>query len=480
MAVESATALVPTGPGEAPTVVGRHPDRGPRVSRSGRPATNDALMVRIWWLTVTAVWLLGSIFAVTLATRGADGAFSVASPQLANDLGWVTPLIFPESAALQWQQSLPSAQVFALAFWFVPALILALLPAALVEFRVPFAVALGATALVIVTPLFAWGSLQSLNALLPAVGAISLWAFASRTKRRWTAALLALLVGIIVARLPWSEPALAVPVLIGLLAIGFTFVLASRAQLVRMLWVIPLSVAVTVGLWFLIARASGVTLPGIFPAQPLSVDGTGVLATASNVGLPRAFGAPFEVLLPEGSTADAALAGELKGTWSFFVIALGALVIGYLVKGNWGERVRAGVVALVTAAGFAWFLLEREDVTAPQVPLIDLAAPFQVAAIWGAVVVVALAVLFGAPRHWVFSTLTLGGTIALLGATALAIRADLLPELDQWGAGAVVGVGGLAAWLMTRKKRATQYVGLVVALSGAVAVVWPMVAFQVG
>lgn len=480
MAVESATALVPAGSGEAPTVVGGHPDRGPRVSKTGPREGNDALMVRLWWLVLTAAWLLASIFSVTLATRGADGTLAVSSPEASIDLGWLTPVVFPESAALQLQQSLPAGPVFALAFWLVPVLILALLPAALVEFRVPFPAALGASLLVVITPLFAWGSLASLNALLPAVVAISLWAFAARTKRRWSAALLAILVGIAAARLPWSEPAMAVPVAIALVVIAFTFVLSTRARLVRLMWVVPLSAAVTAGLWWLIARTQGVSFAGLFPATPTRADGSDLLVAANNVGLPRAFGAPFEVLLPEGSTADTALAGELKGTWSFLVVALAALTLGYLVRGSWGERARALITALITAAGFAWFLLDRSDVAVPQVPMFDQLEPFQVAAIWGTVVIVALAVLFGAPRHWVFSTLTLLGTAALLGATALAIRADLLPELDRVAVVAVIAVASLGAWLMARRSAVAQYLGLAVAIAGAVAVVWPMVGFEVG
>jgi hypothetical protein len=477
MAVESVTALVPTASGEAPTKVASHPDRGPRLNKSKSDSTNSALMVRLWWLTLTAVWLLGSMFAVTLATRGPDGSFAVGSPEIGADLGWLTPVLFPESAALAWQQSLPSAQVFALAFWLVPVLILALLPAALVEFRVTFPVALAATALVVVTPLFASGSLQSLNAVLPAVFTVSMWAYASRTTRRWTALVLAVLAGIALARLPWSEPAMAVPVGVALVLIALSYLLTSRARFVRLLWVVPASAAVAVGLWALVARSQSQSLVGLLE----SVQGTGSagVTAATNVGLPRGFGAPFEVLVAEGSTADTALAGELKGSWTFLAVVVAALFFGYLVRGNWPERLRAVVVTAVAAAGFAWFLLDRPDVTAGQIPLLELADPYRVAAVWGTVVVVAVAVLFGAPRHWVFSVGAGVGMAALLALTAQRIQTNLLPEFDMVSAAIVAAVATVGAFLMCRKRPGTQYLGVLVLVTGAVVVVWPMVAFQV-
>jgi hypothetical protein len=255
--------------------------------------------------------------------------------------------------------------------------------------------------------------------------------------------------------------------------IALAYLASDLRRAWHMLILIPVSMATAALMWWTVAQTQGVNFSAVFPTGDTA-------AAASSVGLPRAFGTPFEALVVEGSTIDAAIAGELKGTWTFLVVAVAVLVVATLLGGSWAERARAVLVAVVVSAGLAWFLLDQPQASVANVPLLNLAEPSQVSAAWGIVVMMALAVLFAAPRYWVLTLAVFLGTAVLLAFTAQDIRAGLWPQFPLEQAAVVIAVSAALASLLSMKSATLRYLGLVLAILAAALIVEPMVAFQVG
>lgn len=446
--------------GEGPTVVER---RTPRPARRSSPR-NDVLFLRLWWLGLVALWILVSMFGLAWT------AGTPVSIEPTSQLGWLQPLLFPERwlgdlAALNsgpWSTGL---------FWLPMVLVLAVMPAILVGLHVRFAVALSCTALAILTPVLAWQGGAVLQALLPGLVAGGCWMWAVRSRSSALVLVAAIVGGLALARVPWSAPEMALPLSLGLAIIVAVMLLDGPRGAMRLLQVVLISGLTVSALWWAASSVGGASVV----AQLLVPGGA---PDSGNVGLARAFGAPFDVLLSDGPVRGASgLSDVLAGSWTFLVAGWFVLVLGAVVAGPWGERARTAAVSAVVLAGFAWFLLDSPQWQTTK-SAVSVAAPSdQMAAVWGIVVVFAMALVFDAPRHWLLVALAAVASAVLLWATAQSIAAQFL--LVPGDTALVVIAASGIVWLLLRRPGWWQGVGMFAAVLAAGATVGAVLGWQV-
>lgn len=451
--------------GETMTAVLPAVQTRPRVTGASQPRRNrrgprnDVLFVRLWWMALIAAWILVSMFGLVYRP-----VVQVATTT--TQLGWARPVLFPEDA-LESMVGPSSSQLAAALVWWPVVLVLGLLPWILVSLKVRFPVALASSTLVVLTPLVAWQGDVVLRAVIPGLIAAACWILASRTSRALLSLSSAFVAGLALARLPWSNPQMALPLSTALITIVAVMLLDGRGRSIRLLQTVLLSGLIALGAWWVVATGLGLSVAALFPVWPQ--------LPAESVGLIRAFGAPFDVLVFD--VGSSGVASAIAGTWTFLVVAWLMLALGSLWVGSWVERGRTLVVMAVVGIGFAWFLVPAAAMPTWLEPAqIDAEA---VAAVWGIIVVIALALVFDAPRPWPLVATAVVATAMLMWVVAGAVT-DQIGVIMQ-DAVLVVAATAVLTWLLLRKPGGLQGIGLalsVVAAGGCVGAVmgWALLA----
>lgn len=480
--------------------------------------SNDELFARLWILFVVAGWLLLGMFSIHVSSMGAlisdiptesgivageanalrsdeyarqtplllglaavgntefvtpltNGTFLTSAVPDGPSGRWLETLMFPEFGVMALGDVLPDGPLYALSFWFTSAVVVALLPGILVAFGVRFWVAAAATLLVAVSPVVAWWSLRPLFAIFPGVVAVACWLAATRVGNtyRWLRILLlALIAGIALARIPWSYPPYSLPLSGAMVAIGLIYLLGRRGKWQVILVSLVVSGAVSVLMTLLVIRFNEVAFEAltntVYPGERRNA--------GQNIGLGRAFGAPFNGSLPVNGPLLQSNSSEVSSAWSFAVVLWLALVIGAWRSADRAWRIRAVLVAAVLAVGFSWFLIDWPTEVGTAIPGLNLIQSTRMGEVWGMVVVVAVALAFaGRPRWPVLAAATVG-TAVLLFAAGRDFQSQYVPDMSL---GALIGVtlvtSGIVVLLMLPATPWRTF-GMIAALAGAVATIY--------
>ncbi|MCB9411315.1 MAG: hypothetical protein H6525_00455 [Actinobacteria bacterium] len=430
----------------------------------------DLALLRAWWVAVLVGWLVLSLAGVTVSSMGTyvseptvesgilvgqaeplrSDEYARVTPlmlgvQTAGDADFTTPLtndpfvtstvpadagvwlesaVFGEMGVQYLGRWLPDGPLFAAGFWFPVAVVLLLLPYLLMAWGARFGVAFGLTAVFTLTPVVAWWSLRPFSAILPGVVAAACWVLAMRLSGRWARILgtvgLAVVAGVALARVPWSYAPWSLPLTGAVLALTLIFVIRSKADALRIAIVAVASAvvaaAVTLGLILLNDAAFTALSETTYPGQRR--------VAGEFVALGRSFGAPFDGIFQTSPAYLVDNPTEWSGSWTIAgVLWLALAVAGWRANGK-GWRVRVVLTGLLLAVGFSWFLIDWPVALGEAVPLLNLVPPTRMAAIWGLVVVLAIAPLLGVRLGWV-----LAGIVAVTSAVVLYLAGRNMAEV---------------------------------------------------
>lgn len=497
------------------TATDARPSKGDTASVGGRL---DSRLAAVWAAVVVAVWLLLGIFSITVSSLGVmisdvptESGIVAGEPEAlrgdeyarqtplllglsaVGNTDFVTPLtndpfltsavpsgptgeliesvLFPEFAVMAWGQSLPEGPLFALSFWFTAAAVVALTPVILVAFGVRFPIAAVATLLMAVTPVVAWWSLRPLFSIFPGVLAVACWIAAARTRGRfrWLGlVVLAVIAAIALARIPWSYPPYSLPLSGGVLAIGAIYLLGYRATWRNFLFAAVVSVVGAGLLTLLILRLN----EGAFEALSNTLYPGERRMAGQDIGLARAFGAPFNGVLQFDSPVVDSNASEVSSAWSFAIVLWAAMVIASWRGADRAWRVRTVLVAVVLAVGFSWFLIDWPVALGESIPGLNLVQPTRMGQIWGLIVVLAVALAFRGRPRWPLIAVTGVATALLLYAAGQDFVATFLPEISPLALIAIpLAVAAIVALLMASSP-VWRTLGIILALTGAVLTVF--------
>lgn len=489
--------------------------------KAALPATTtrlDARLAGAWVVLVVFVWLLLGLFSITVSSLGVmvsniptESGIVAGEPQplrgdeyarqtplllglsATGDTDFVTPLtndpfltsavpsgptgqalesvLFPDFAVMAWGDRLPEGPLFALSFWFTAAGVVALMPVILVAFGVRFPIAAAATLLMAITPVVAWWSLRPLFSIFPGVVAVACWIAAVRAKGRYRwlwLVLLTLIAAIALARIPWSYPPYSLPLSGALLAIGAIYLLGYRATW-RTLLLVAAGSAVGAGLiTLMILRLN----EGAFEALSNTLYPGERRIAGQDIGLGRAFGAPFNGVLQINTTVVESNASEVSSAWSFAIILWLAMVIASWRGADRAWRVRTFFVAIVLAVGFSWFLIDWPAELGESIPGLNLVQPTRMGQIWGLIVVMAVALVFRGRPRWPLIALAGLATGVLLYASGQDFVDTFLPDISAVALVAIpVVCAGIVALVMMSSP-ALRTLGIILALVGATLTVY--------
>lgn len=380
-------------------------------------------------------------------------------------------VLFPEFAVMAWGQQLPEGPLFALSFWFTAAGVVALMPAILVAFGVRFPIAAAATLLMAITPVVAWWSLRPLFAIFPGVVAVACWVAAVRTrgKYRWLwLTLLTIVAGVALARIPWSYPPYSLPLSGAVVAIGAIYLLGYRATWRTLLFTATVSVVGAGLITLLILRLN----EGAFEALSNTLYPGERRMAGYDIGLGRAFGAPFNGVLQLNAPVVESNASEVSSAWSFTIVLWAAMVFAAWRAADRAWRVRTVFVGLVLAVGFSWFLIDWPLELGESIPGLNLIPPPRMGQIWGLIVVMAVALAFRGQPRWPLIAITGVATAVILYASGQDFVATFLPGISSLALVAVpLAAAGIVALLMLSSP-AWRTIGIILALVGATLTVY--------
>ena len=486
---------------------------------------SDLTLLRVWWALVVVVWAALTITTTTMSSMGSYASppaidsgvvFAQAQPlrsdeyarvtplmlglQAAGDTSFLTPLtndpfitssippgaltletlVFPEMGAQALGSFLPDGPLFAFGFWFMPAIVVMLMPYLLMAWGARFWVALAGTLLFSFTPVVAWWSLRPFQAVFAGVVAASCWVLASRlpaTGRRWLAgAGLAVLGGVALARVPWSYPPWSLPLSGAVVLLTMIYLIRSWASGRRVLGLVALSGVVAGGVTLLIITFN----EAAFAALNSTVYPGERRASGEFVQLGRSFGAPFDGIFATSPTYLVDNPTEWSGSWTFAVIGWLALVLAGWRAADRAGRIRSLLIGLLLAGGFSWFLVDWPVEVGSAVPGLSLIPPTRLAAIWGLVVVLAVVPMIGARVPWMPLVAAATATAVLLLAAGRDLSATLVPALTNETILAVTAIATAVTVLVLLGRGWSVAVGLMGGLVAAALTVYHVNPLQVG
>ncbi len=438
---------------------------------------SDRTLLRIWWGLVLVLWAALSIAGVTVSSMGAYASdpavdsgviIGEAEPLRTDEYARVTPLmlgiqadgstefaspltnesfiassvpsagatvleslVFPEMGLQYLGPWLPDSVLFAFGFWFLTAVVLLLLPYVLMAWGVRFWVAIGITGLFSVAPVVAWWSLRPFQAILPGVVAAACWVWATRLSgkraRIFGVVGLGVVAGVALARIPWSYPPWSLPLSGAILALTLIYLVRSRADAMRLLFVGVVSAVVagvvTVGIILANEAAFDALTDSVYPGQRR--------VAGQLVNLGRSFGAPFNGILQTGPAILTDNATEWSGSWTIAGILWLALAVAGWRASDGAWRIRVALTGVLLAVGYSWFLIDWPVALGEAVPVLNLIPETRMAGIWGLVAILAVAPLLGIRLGWLLLSVTGVATAAVLLVAGMELSDALVPDLTK-------------------------------------------------
>lgn len=198
------------------------------------------------------------------------------------------------------------------------------------------------------------------------------------------------------------------------------------------------------------------------------------------MALGRSFGAPFDGIF---QTAPAYLVDnptEWSGSWTVAgVLWLALAVAGWRAKDR-GWRIRVVLTGALLAVGYSWFLVDWPAQLGEAVPLLNLIPPTRMAAVWGLVVVLAIAPLLGVRLGWVLMAVVAVVSAGILYLAGQNMANTLVAELTTPTIVAVTLVTVAIMLALARGKPLWITIGFVVAIPAAALLIYKVNPIQVG
>ncbi|KAA3635747.1 MAG: hypothetical protein DWP92_10555, partial [Armatimonadetes bacterium] len=343
--------------------------------------------------------------------------------------GLAAPFVYFDTTIARLGTFLPNAQLFAF-LWWLPFWITAVSVAYILRFLgLQPSVAIGTTALALLSPTMSWWSVVAPFNIALATGCAALMTVAynqlRRPPSRWRvpSAVLALVgAGVLLARMPLGYPPWSIPlglVVVVPMAISLMWAKERAVGIIVVGVTLAIGVALAAGVFLANSEAYASLADTLYPGQRR----TGGGGVSMAYYLSASFVGPYNA---NGLEVTGLNQSELATGFNLFAVAV--LVYAAGIRARLPRELRPFVITSAIAVGAlsAWVLLPWPP-SSDQLPILSLLPPIRIAQVLGLGSILLFGVVLGAiigqqnrPRH--FDAVAATGTAIVLVLVGLSLR----------------------------------------------------------
>ena len=388
--------------------------------------------------------------------------------------------IFPERALLRLGPILPDGAAFSFVFWFPVACTLLFLPYVLVAWGARFSHAVAGTLLVVLSPSAAWWSWGPLTSIAPGLLASATVIAGVRYGGRSTwlvRILLTLVAGAALARVPWSYFPWSLPLSGSIFAVSIAVLVCTRGKAKVTLVLAGCAAAISIAATAVVLITNSVA----FTALSETVYPGARRASGEALEWSFVFGAPFLGVLQDQPQLVNYNPSELSSSWNIAIVVWVLAAVTAWVNLDRVGRAHVVTVGFILLVGYSWVLIDWPIQLGESIPGLNLIEPNRMTAIIGILAVASTSVLLASVRArvWVAACGAVAVSVILV-PTGLDMSREVIPSMTVSNTVIPVVIVAVIVLLVLSPSPRAVYIGLVLSVVGATAIVYKVGPIQHG